>query len=116
MKSKRAKACDISQKVKKIVWERDGGKCVICGNSCNVMPNAHYISRAHGGLGIEENVVTMCSEFTDNQCHRKYDFGTKAEREKIKKQIETYLKSKYAYWGRKKLIYKKGEVWTTKKN
>ena len=28
MKSKRAKATDIPQKVKQAVWERDGGRCV----------------------------------------------------------------------------------------
>ena len=88
MKSRRSKATDIPQKVKQAVWERDGGRCVICGNTHNVMPNAHFISRANGGLGIEENVVTLCTELTPNKCHRKYDFGTKAEREAIGEQIE----------------------------
>ena len=110
MKSRRAKATDISQKVKKIVWERDGGRCVVCGNSYNVMPNAHYVSRANGGLGVEENIVTLCTELTQNQCHRKYDFGSKAEREIIGQQIETYLKSKYSDWNKLKLTYKKGET------
>ena len=50
--SKRSKACDISPKVKKKVWERDNHCCIICG-SPYAMPNAHYISRAQGGLGIE---------------------------------------------------------------
>ena len=110
MKSRRAKATDISQKVKKIVWERDGGRCVVCGNSYNVMPNAHYVSRANGGLGVEENIVTLCTELTQNQCHRKYDFGSKAEREIIGQQIENYLKSKYSDWNKLKLTYKKGET------
>lgn len=43
--NKRSKACDISQKVKKKVWERDNHRCIICG-SPYAMPNAHYISRA----------------------------------------------------------------------
>lgn len=55
MKSKRSKATDIPQKVKQAVWERDGGRCVVCGCCRNVMPNAHFISRSKGGLGIEEN-------------------------------------------------------------
>ena len=45
MKSKRSKATDIPMSVKKKVFERDHGCCVVCGNSYNVMPDAHYISR-----------------------------------------------------------------------
>ena len=107
MKTKRSKATDISMKVKKIVFERDEGKCVACGWSKNVMPNAHYISRAKGGLGIEQNIVTLCTEFTPNKCHRKYDFGTKEEQEEIKLKIRKYLESKYDDWDEEKLIYKK---------
>lgn len=72
MKSKRAKATDISKSVKEKVWERDGGRCVICGERYTAMPNMHYISRARGGIGIEENVVTGCM-----QCHNEYDNGGK---------------------------------------
>ena len=107
MKTKRAKATDISMSVKEKVFARDKGKCVVCGNSYNVMPNAHYISRTKGGLGIEENIVTLCTEMTLNKCHRKYDFGTKEERKIIGNKIKEYLKSKYDNWDEKKLIYKK---------
>jgi hypothetical protein len=107
-KSKRARATDISAKVKQIVWERDGGRCVVCGNNRNVMPNAHYIPRSKGGLGIEENIVTLCTELTPNKCHRRYDFGTKAEHDMIHEKIKTYLQSKYPDWDETKLIYRKG--------
>lgn len=107
MKTKRSKACDISQKVKEKVWERDNGRCVVCGNSYNVMPNAHFISRANGGLGIEENIVTLCTNFTTNQCHYKYDNGTREVREQIGGIIENYLKSKYPNWDKEKLIYRR---------
>lgn len=107
MKTKRSKATDISMAVKKKVWERDNGRCVVCGNNYNVMPNAHYISRTKGGLGIEQNVVTLCTELTENKCHRKYDFGTKEERELIGSIIREYLKSKYENWNEEDLIYKK---------
>ena len=107
MKTKRSKATDISMAVKKKVWERDNGRCVVCGNNYNVMPNAHYISRSNGGLGIEQNVVTLCTELTDNKCHRKYDFGTKEEKELIGSIIKEYLKSKYDNWNEETLIYKK---------
>lgn len=47
MKSKRTKACEISQKVKEIVWNRDKHCCILCGEyvpkSC---ANAHYIKRS----------------------------------------------------------------------
>jgi len=107
MKTKRSKKTDIPMSVKKKVFERDKGRCVICGNYCNVMPNAHYISRQKGGLGIEENIVTLCTELTQNKCHRKYDFGTKEERLKIKEKIRKYLQSKYKNWNEEDLIYKK---------
>ena len=107
MKTKRSKATDISNKVKEIVFARDKGKCVICGNSYNVMPNAHYISRAKGGLGIEQNIVTLCTEMTLNKCHRKYDFGTKKQHDEIGEKIKNYLKSKYDNWNENDLVYKK---------
>ena len=71
------------------------------------MPNAHYIPRSKGGLGIEENIVTLCTEFTLNKCHRKYDFGNKDERKKIGNIIKNYLQSKYDNWNEEQLYYKK---------
>ena len=99
MKSKRAKACDISKKVKDIVWERDNHQCIICG-SFEAMPNSHFIRRSQGGLGIEENIVTMCQ-----RCHREYDQGE--GRRAIEAQTEAYLRSKYPNWAKENLIYKK---------
>ena len=104
MKSKRTKALDIPQKVKNEVWERDGGQCVICKTYKNVMPNAHYISRANGGLGIAKNIVTLC---TMGGCHYKYDFGTAEQREIIRQKIKEYLQSKYSDWNEEDLVYKK---------
>lgn len=106
MKSRRSKATDIPQSVKEAVWARDRGRCVVCGNNYNVMPNAHYISRANGGLGIEENVVTLCTNFTENKCHYRYDFGGRAEREEIGGKIKAYLKSQYPDWDEDKLKYR----------
>lgn len=107
MKTKRSKATDISMSVKKKVFERDNGCCVVCGNNYNVMPNAHYISRSKGGLGIEQNVVTLCTELAKNKCHRKYDFGTREEREEIGYKIKKHLQSKYENWNEEELVYKK---------
>ena len=101
MKSKRAKACDITKRVKDIVWERDNHQCIICG-SPYAMPNSHFIRRSQNGKGIPENIVTMCQ-----RCHMMYDQGS--QRELIAAYTERYLRSKYPDWNPQKLIYKKGE-------
>lgn len=98
---KRAKACDISQEVKARVWERDKGCCIICGNP-QAMPNAHYIRRSQGGLGIEQNVVTLCTD-----CHNEFDNGSGKYSEAIKKAVRDYLQSQYDDWSEKDLIYDK---------
>ena len=98
MKSKRAKALDISQAVKAAVYERDGGRCVLCGRPG--APNAHFIPRSQGGLGIEENVVTLCIE-----CHNRYDNG--AFRAQTEAELEAYLRGLYPDWSREKLYYRK---------
>lgn len=97
-KTKRAKATDIPQKVKRAVWERDG-HCVFCGNPY-ASPNAHYISRAQGGLGIEENVITLCA-----CCHDRYD--NSIDRKSMREFFRDYLKSKYPNWKEEDLYYKR---------
>ena len=101
MKTKRTKACDITKKVKDLVWERDGRKCIICG-SPYAFPNSHFVRRSQNGMGIPENIVTMCQ-----RCHMMYDQGP--ERELIGAYTERYLRSQYPNWNKEKLIYKKGE-------
>ena len=95
----RTKACNIPQVVKQKVWERDNHRCVICGNP-QAMPNAHYISRAQGGLGIAQNIATLCIT-----CHRLYDQSTM--RKEYKERIQGYLKSHYKGWNEEMLVYKK---------
>lgn len=47
MKSKRSKACDISQKVKEAVWNRDNHKCIYCGRYVSkTYANAHFVKRS----------------------------------------------------------------------
>lgn len=100
MKSRRSKACDISQATKEKVWERDGHKCIIC-HSPYASPNSHYIRRSQSGLGVEENIVTMCM-----RCHSMYD--QYIDREAMEGFVRDYLKSKYPDWDEEKLVYKKG--------
>ena len=99
--SKRSKACDITQSVKEIVWIRDNQSCIICGKLGS--PNSHYISRAKGGLGIPQNIVTMCID-----CHNAYDNGYDKERKDyIKEKTKEYLKAQYRNWNEEDLIYNK---------
>lgn len=101
---KSTRACDIPYEVKKKVWERDHGRCVICGTSRMVSPNAHYIPRSHMGLGIEQNIVCLCLG-----CHCDYDNSPK--REEYGAAIRRYLKAKYRGWDESKLVYRKyGEI------
>ena len=97
--TKRTKALAISKEVKARVWERDHGYCIICGTA-DASPNAHYIARSQGGLGIEENIVTLCT-----RCHYEFDFGKK--RVEYSLYIRDYLMSKYPYWNDDNLIYRK---------
>lgn len=94
----RTKASQIKIETKWKVLERDGGKCVLCGKTCSVY-NAccHFISRARLGLGIEENIITLCHD-----CHYKLDNG-----EVGRDRLREYLKSKYPGWDEKKLVYSK---------
>ena len=106
MKTKKAQATDIPMSVKQKVWERDNKCCIVCGNSM-AMPNAHYIPRSKGGLGIEQNIVTLCTSLTPNHCHERFDKGTTKEREQIRKIIKKYLQSKYEDWNEEDLVYHK---------
>lgn len=99
MKSKRTKALSISPKIKKIVFERDGSCCILCG-SPNGLPESHYISRAKSGLGIEQNIVTLC-----RPCHHRLDQTT--ERKNLLAFVKAYLDQKYPDFPDEKRVYKK---------
>lgn len=101
MKSNRSKMCDISKSVKDKVWERDNHRCIVCG-CCFANPEAHVISRSRGGLGIEENVVTLC-----RSCHQNLDQSPKEIRDKYTKLVLDYIKSKYPNWRKEDVIYVK---------
>ena len=100
--SKRSKACEISQKTKEIVWNRDYHRCIFCEKYVPMTnANAHFIKRSQGGLGIEQNIVTLCPK-----CHYEEDFGQ--DTKLYEEHIENYLKGIYGEeWSKDKLIYKK---------
>lgn len=96
--SARSKACDIPPKVRRAVYERDSYCCIICGRIG--IPNGHYLPRSTGGLGIEENIVTLCVD-----CHHMYDNGGK--RKEYKAKIKAYLMRKYPGWNEGDLKYRR---------
>lgn len=95
--NKRTKATSITPKVKKTVFERDSGCCILCGNQG--LPEAHYIPRSKGGLGIEQNIVTLC-----RPCHMDLD-GTK--RRELLPKVKKYLDIWYPDFEDAERIYKK---------
>lgn len=96
----------IKPQTKEKVWERDGQCCIWCG-SHDGQPNAHYISRSRLGMGIEENILTLCP-----RCHRVFDQpGTDREVEESRKMsndFRRYLCRLYPGWAEDKVIYRKG--------
>lgn len=95
---RRTKALQISAKTKKIVYERDGGLCIFCHRPGD--PVAHVIARSHGGLGIEQNIVTACAG-----CHTRLDNST--DRQTMLEIAKRYLRAKYEDWKEEECIYKK---------
>lgn len=98
---KMTKATAILKSVKEAVYARDGGRCILCGRN-NGEPVAHVIRRSQGGMGIEQNIVTLCPS-----CHRAFDEG--ADRSSIYARIVDYMRGKYPGWKRENVIYKKWE-------
>ena len=106
----RTLALSIPPGVKKAVAARDSCDghpcCVLCGRPAPTanplaFSNAHYISRAQGGLGIEENILTLCWE-----CHKAYDG---IDRNTLRPILRLYLRASYDGWSEDKLIFKKEE-------
>lgn len=97
---KQTKAVDVPPAVKRAVWERDGRRCVLCGSFRDAAPNAHVIPRSQGGLGVEENIVTLCLA-----CHDRYDNGE--GRAYTREELTAYLREKYPDWSEEGLRYRK---------
>lgn len=100
---KRTKATSIDPKTRQRVEERDSIDgapcCIFCGRIGR--GEGHFIKRSQGGLGIEQNLITVCRE-----CHHQMDNGP--ARKLYLMKAEQYLKSKYSDWNKSDLIYKKG--------
>ena len=101
-------ALSIPRAVKEGVAARDSVDgwpcCILCGRPAPTgnplaFSNAHYISRAQGGLGIEKNILTLCP-----RCHRRYDT---TERNVLKPILARHLREHYENWTESELLYRK---------
>ena len=104
---KDTKARDFDRKAKTAISDRDSIDgcpcCVFCGAAAPAplaWSNAHYISRAQGGLGIPANGLTLCPA-----CHRRYDQTT--ARDNMRLYFREYLSEHYEDWSEDALIYSK---------
>lgn len=109
MPSKRTKALSIPKSVKIAVNIRDRQSCVLCGTYCTIeFSCCHYISRANSGLGIEENIVTLC-----NDCHRALDQSIR--RKALLQRVRNHLDRFYPNFKDEDRKYKKGEKYERNK-
>ena len=96
--SKRSKKCDIPKSVEIEVLVRDKC-CIVCGSPRGIA-NAHYIARSHGGLGIVENIVTLCP-----LCHHEMDNGKNSL--EVKAIVKKYLAGLYPNFADEQRKYNK---------
>lgn len=99
---KRTKQTSVSDKVRKEVLERDKGCCVACGDYRTLTIAHVFVNRSHGGLGVKENLATLCMK-----CHHDMDNGKKTDQEFIRAIVQTYMIDLYGMIDIKKLKYTK---------
>lgn len=97
----------IPKEVYKAVKDRDRVNgwvcCIVCGKPARDeegrgLEEHHFIPRSLGGMGIEENLVNLCSV-----CHRKAQDGNV----EINKFIREYLNARYEEWSEDQVIWRK---------
>ena len=103
---KQTRASAIPARVKAAVALRDSANgpatCIICGAPGG--PHCHVVRRSQGGMGIEQNIVTLCGPF-----HYAFDEGIGMERLRplgfqtradVSRYIVEYLNGFYPNWTR----------------
>lgn len=104
---------DIPTSVKATVALRDCANgpatCIICGAPGG--PHCHVVRRSQGGMGVEQNIVSLCGP-----CHYAFDEGYGLSRlkplgfesrEQIKEYIHDYMRGFYPDWTPESVRYKK---------
>lgn len=77
---------------------RDDGRCIFCRR--HGRGEAHVINRSQGGLGIEQNIVTVC-----RKCHDMMDNGKYSA--KYREAARNYLAEKYPQFDFSKAYFKR---------
>lgn len=101
--SKQSKACDVKKGIRAYVLDRDKRRCVVCGESTWLQMAHVFVSRAHGGLGVPENIATLCV-----LCHMKMDNGRSHDQQHVQSIVHGYMRNIYPNVDIKKLKYTKG--------
>lgn len=81
---KRKEKGRIKPQTYRAVFDRDGGKCVLCGRTDGLEMH-HVIYRSRGGTGEEHNLVLLC----------KQDHMAAHRSREIRKQLEEHMKRLY---------------------
>ncbi len=100
--SKRSNACDVKNGIRNHVLDRDNNRCVVCGNTTWLQMAHVFVSRAHGGLGVPQNIATLCVV-----CHMSLDNGKASEANLVRELVQGYMMRKYPDLEIEKLKYKK---------
>lgn len=75
-----------------LIWERDGGCCVLCGAPVPRGTKFHHILfKSHGGTDDEKNGVTLCQ--AGRNCHTTRAHGPEAK--EVRKTLEKYISDTY---------------------
>lgn len=106
--SKMQKACEFPADVRERIKERDGG-CIFCRMGYDVTKDCgyglqimHYISRSHGGKGVEQNGALGCLYH-----HNRLD--NSPQRAEMMELYRKYLMVQYDNWSEVELTYTKWE-------
>lgn len=113
MSSRQARAREFPPSVRAKIKKRDNGECIFCRMDyrmdreewwfeMQIKQYMHYIPRAHGGLGIEQNGAVGCQYH-----HHMMDNGNQGNREEMLAMFRDYLKGIYPEWEEGKLVYDK---------
>ena len=82
---------EFNPKTRKLIKNRDKHQCINCGSTFWLTIAHVFVSRAHGGLGVEQNGVVLCQS-----CHHTLDNGRDGKKSQlVKETCEAYLKERY---------------------
>ena len=101
----RTKATDITPKVRAIAMRRDNHRCIYCGTTYMLQLAHVFVNRSHSGLGVEQNLVTLCIEH-----HMSLDNGKIEKSKPIRDVAEFYLRHHYGEIDIESLKFRKGNI------